>query len=708
MLIKSRGMLAFWLADAIAVGLVFANIAASVAQQLPPGGVPIPPLRRGAGGEIEVVPPSAKPPPVATSPNAGAHPATSRPSAPPSDAASKFTRPWTQRVPARNASEIGNRSSLRTTWKPSDNKWVSPALAIGTINIANAPEWQQSHAYIVGDRVVAGPALVIPSTYTNGSNLYLWAVDAGGGGTSSGSGNGPQTCTTPAGTGGIPTATWAGATRVTDGGVSFVCLTKVDYVTITGFGCDDARNWVTGTVYHLIDSVVRSGHCYTNNVVFNGTDPCTSGSGPTGTTFNSPVIDNGCRWWYEGDVIYSSQANRLPHQLYNEAGGYIIQYAQNVTVQLWWGGNQRTHYGPGQPGELSPLQIHWHSDYTGEYAMFCIDGTTDITNCVSAGVPYVVTYSPAPGDGLKDNCPPSSCPLRYDETKGVAIFNNAAPGANGAAETLNLGDSYTQLTGLQIQSTQSAALPTTTNGGDYALGPSNTNGVHIKQSILIGASAGVVSCDYDCNIDNSLLILNSSTTDAIIAYFKYQAAIHDSTFICAGGATNSTAIGQRNFLGANTAPPWNNNLILGCVNNYAVALVGTAPSGANNATDNANSGGGTFSDLWLGSTLTITAMPGVALSGITAANQLVNPTVGGSFDGRVKNTGADIYGAGATFSFSQSGSQSMAVYSPVTPGLDILGTTRPVSGRYDIGAVMFIGGSPPPVYVTKPFSGHIQ
>jgi hypothetical protein len=98
---------------AISVALVWADIAASAAQQLPSGGGPIPSVRRGADGKIEVVRPSAKPPPAVTSPNANARPVTSPPGATPSDGASTFTRPSTPRVAGENISVIGAIQTLR-------------------------------------------------------------------------------------------------------------------------------------------------------------------------------------------------------------------------------------------------------------------------------------------------------------------------------------------------------------------------------------------------------------------------------------------------------------------------------------------------------------------------------------------------------------------------------------------------------------------
>ena len=47
----------------------------------------------------------------------------------------------------------------------------------------------------------------------------------------------------------IGTSAWTAATHVTDGGVTWVCLTPVDYNTFTGANVDDIVNWAPGTPY---------------------------------------------------------------------------------------------------------------------------------------------------------------------------------------------------------------------------------------------------------------------------------------------------------------------------------------------------------------------------------------------------------------------------------------------------------------------------
>ena len=577
---------------------------------------------------------------------------------------------------------------------------AAPAFAtIGTINIANAPGWTASTSYALKDRVTAGAGWN-GTAYTSGQPLCLFGLTvAGTSGSDATVFNTACASATPAAVGGgldgsVPSG-WSSATSVTDGGATWKLLTRVDYVTITGFSCDDSRNWATNTTYHHLDQIVNGGRCYSLNSTFSGgTLPCTSassGPGPVGTTFAAtPESDGTCRWGFEGLVTYTSTAKRLPHQItVIEAVTYQMQYGEDVLVQIWYGGAQRKYYGPEQPGELSPMQTVLHSDQPGEVNTYCFaDGSIFYMDCQSNGVSWYVTYRPPSGDSFADNVSPGTGPLRYDDTKGVALYTTAATGSNGAGDTWALGDGLTKIKGLQIKSVHGVALPTTPGNSAYFNGPTNTNEVEFDGNIIEGGGINVVSCDFHCVYHNNVIILNSSTTDALAVHNKYQAAFWNNTIVCAGGGTNLTGLGQVHFLGTNTVPPMNNNYIQGCTNPYA--FVDTfSTSGANNATTTSGTPSGTFPDIVFGTgTFTADSFPGTTLTGLTASSQLANSTVGGSFDARVKDASADIYGAAATFSFSQSGAASLAWLSPITPGPDIFGTTRPISGRYDIGAEM--------------------
>jgi len=570
------------------------------------------------------------------------------------------------------------------------------------INIANAPAWTTGTTHQLKDRIVAGAGWN-GSAYTSGQPLCLFGLTvAGASGSDATVFNTACASGTPAAVGGgldgtIPSG-WSSATSVTDGGATWKLLTRVDYVSFTGFNCDDSRTWTTSTTYHHIDHVVNSsGNCYRNDVTFAGADPCTSSTEPTGTTFNTSITDNNCRWFYMGPVTYSSQANRLPHQI-KQASGYTEQFASNATVRLWYGGADQPRYGPEEPHEIAPFQMRYHAEQVADASVFCKDATsTFFWSCVGTGSGYTITLTAATGDSLGENITAIDGPLRYDETKGVAIYSAATPAALGVGQAFNLGDSKVKLVGLQIWSESAEALPTTPGNSAWTFGPSNTNFIELYRSFVYGGGGpSAFSCDYGCVIGNSVIVSNSSTSGMTPLHFKYQGMVYYTDLICKPGVTNSTGLQQVHYLATSTTPhtmPFYDNTILGCSKPFAYGdlTYGTDVSGDKNAIDLATGASGSFTDPTFGTgTLTVADFPGTTLSSLTASNQLTNPTPGVSFDARVKNTSADIYGTGATFSFTQSGGEtSLAYLSPITPGSDFFSTIRPVSGRYDIGAAMF-------------------
>jgi hypothetical protein len=584
--------------------------------------------------------------------------------------------------------------------------WAAPAGATVTVNVANAPGWQSSHSYALKDRVVAGAGWN-GTAYTSGSCLAVFAVTVGGtGGSDPTVFNTACASGTPAGVGGgldgsVP-AGWGSASTVTDGGVTWALLAVVDYVTFTGFACDENRTWAQSTTYTLLAVVINAGHCY-NSISDPDCVSSGSGGGPTGTTFNSFITDGTCQWNYQGDVTYTSGAHRLPHQLsILGTARYQMQYADNYVVNLIYGGTQRQSYKPGANGELSPLQSHYHADMINDAEVRCLnDSSLDNFDCLGAntGLTYTVTYQCFSGDCWYNNVAPGTTPLWYDVTKGVNIFNDDAQGSNGAGSGLNLGDSNTKLSGLQIVSMHSAAL-WTTPASLYVTGPTNTNLVWLDRSIVVGGDNAVVafSCDLGCNISNSLVASRSTVAGSVALSLKYQGVIFNSTIACKPGVTNSTGV---TLFWVQTNPPsvpWKNDTIIGCTNPFAYDLTppGTTVDGADNATDVASAPTNTFTDALYGATYTAAAFPGTTLSGITIANQFQNPVLTAGADWRIKNTSADIYGAGAAFTYATGGcGLCMTWMGTITAAsLDIYQTSRPVSSRYDLGAAEFLAGGP--------------
>ncbi len=118
---RTRWILKWVLLGTIGAVPVWVGLTASVAQQLPPGGELIAPLRRGADGNIERVPPGAKPPPAAGG----------RPSAAPSEIA-KPNEP-----PLAPVNTVGTRFVVSADDMPAPN--TTPPDDIDPIGVGRPP-----------------------------------------------------------------------------------------------------------------------------------------------------------------------------------------------------------------------------------------------------------------------------------------------------------------------------------------------------------------------------------------------------------------------------------------------------------------------------------------------------------------------------------------------------------------------------------------
>ena len=244
-----------------------------------------------------------------------------------------------------------------------------PALATNTIitsQISNAPGRKDTQSYTGGDnftsdRVLAGPGWNSSTQkFTAGSAVYLW-IDTTFGAHSSGTGDTPfATCTTP------------GTTTATDGAVTWKCLTKIDYNTISAWNWDDAP-WATSTTYYAETYVVATVSpnppgIYTtaNNSTFtSGSPSCTSASSGS---FN-PASDGTCTWslvMYIGGANYSSQVSYIPKQQWfggwGPVGGYFptVEYEDYYVANVWYGGVSRQEYVDGANGETDPIALTTH------------------------------------------------------------------------------------------------------------------------------------------------------------------------------------------------------------------------------------------------------------------------------------------------------------------------------------------------------------
>ena len=624
-----------------------------------------------------------------------------------------------------------------------------------TIVIAGAPVYSNSATMTQGNagtstpasRILGGPGCN-SGGFTSGSDCWVW--QALGGGTTSASGDpvATWTCDTPANTGGIYSTSFSGASTETDNGITFACLYKADYPNWTSFEVDTNLNWHTSSgsctvhdpaigCYWYWDIVYNhnNGNVYRQiNGEFNaGQYLCpsaTSGPGPSGTGAN--ISDGSCAWTFVGKLIYSSQAHQLPHwsiplplSVAPTSGPNF-----NTTVLVAYGGHDQQTYQGGQNNEFDPITLEAHIGYIGEGGAGCPNGAASPLPAApsfptfsvgSQMFPYgcngylsgfTITVKTPPGDSAGVNIFPGTGPLQIDSSKGVTFYNNSAfNGSTGAGDAMFMDDSNVIISGIQFHSVNGFAL----FGAASGVYPFADDVTLVGNQFLSDAGDGTVTLDAGSLIQNNVFASGSSTSACVGLWLKYVGALVNNTFLGPGsGITNCTAYvvvssgaGVFDSSGSLAAVPIANNVILNFANPFAYGTaLGNTSGAANNATDVSGSfSGGAFTLAFDGATYTSAQMPGIGSSctppgnsnscaGLTASNQLVNPVVGGSLDARVKSTSADIYGAGVGTSFSMSTVGSMYGVT-IAPGSDILGTGRPVSGRYDIGAEMFVPGAAP-------------
>ena len=213
-------------------------------------------------------------------------------------------------------------------------------------------------------------------TLINGLPLYLWAVASGGGGTSGTAQSSYQkftTCPIPAGVGGTVApggytgspqnisgvSAWNAATHVADGGVTWVCLTPVDYNTCTAANADDPVSWSAGLSLGFTQFVVTAaGNAYG---CFECTGVCTTGTtAPTGTPMDrfrlmapAPSLSRQYGLLLQGEYV---AAPTYPYNVGGAPAG-VAQYTWRSHLKLWWGGAARPEYVNGANGELTQISL---------------------------------------------------------------------------------------------------------------------------------------------------------------------------------------------------------------------------------------------------------------------------------------------------------------------------------------------------------------
>jgi hypothetical protein len=431
--------------------------------------------------------------------------------------------------------------------------------------IANAPGWRANYTYTGGDnfssdRVLAGPGWKAgsPGSFTNGAAVYLWIDTTLGSHSSANGGHGPQDCPSP------------GTSTVTDGEITWKCLTRIDYSTITGYLWDDSA-WRADTAYYAQQVVISDNppRAYAiSSAVSNAiTAPytCTSGStAPTGT--GNKITDGSCVWSYVTNLGYSSQTTFIPKQRYFRGyNNFPTSQNQDYRVgNIWYGGVSRQEYVDGANGEMDPIMLQGHSDWSPFYnsgdqgftpCSACNDGTS-ASYPTAYTAQYRITLQAQSTDAFYANPHVRTNALAYNAANGVAVHSTSAYNAgawNGlpVGLTFYAGDSHVTFYGLQMKSDKANAIA----------GP-HDNFITVARSILdapgacIYAANGPTTPVSDCTgfdkpytplildasgaVFDTLIVMRGVGLGGMGLWMKYDGFLSNVTIVNLGGATNST------------------------------------------------------------------------------------------------------------------------------------------------------------------------
>lgn len=506
--------------------------------------------------------------------------------------------------------------------------------------VHNAPGWLPGHAYAPASgpftRVNSGLGWSPASgTWNPGQALAAYQLTSGA-------------CTS-----GTTMPTGMGAT-IQDGTCAWKWLSVTDYISITGWAYDN-QAWVAGS-YNPFD-IVTSGsplQAYMQTAV-----SCSS------TTPPGLASSDGCQWQYLADVLYSSKKSYIPTQTHDAVKGVeVIHKSGNYVGQLW---NDR-QYVAGQNGESSPISIRNHDSYSGE-------GQT--LSCPTAGCGRIIITT-APGESFAATIKPTDPLTGYDPTKGVSILIEDSIRWPTTPDGLFI-ENNVDIIGLQIKSLHGGAVGNASQSYD--------NGVTVQYCICEGgifdnqfSTPAVVSLDTSSAVSNSLLI--SHSPHAII--FKYSGlSLHNTIVNPEGTGLAAIETGARWIFNDTTVA---DTAIFGFAHAGAFLEAGTAfsPTSANNVTDAPIGDSGVTE--WNGSTPadgTVAVIPGTVYGSSLVAAFMgagdYRPKPGGPLAGR----GA-AYGNFVSFCASPYTDCGVVNYSFDTP--DLIGTARPGSDGYDIGA----------------------
>lgn len=546
--------------------------------------------------------------------------------------------------------------------------------------IHNAPGWQPDHRYSYAfgpyTRVVNGPGWTAENrSYNPGQPLNAYQLTSPGHCTSAASGG-------PSGTG----------TAIKDGTCTWKYLSRVDYISITGWAFDSPR-WEKGKTYHRFDFVTYGSPLRAYTLAGRS---CVSVVPPSGggTAFPKAwhdlgkvlqkvglseqdrgeaqtVTEGGCHWKYTADILYSSERSYIPTVKFpGPRNVATIQMHANYEAILW---NDR-EYIAGKNGEHLPIVLgnhenNWHGGGEGGGLRGC---EAPAVGGKRSGQCYRFIITAAPGESFADSPDPVT---RFDPSKGVAIYNDHTYRYRASPAALVSGDPFVDIIGLQLKSVHGPAFLSWNNDT-------------VRSSILEGGSsdkwthqAALWLDAGPCVVANSLIISHGPIGVA----FKYPGILLHDTIVHSGGEGNVAVVTWNKWVFDNTVVT--DTAMFGFRHAGAGVEKGTSFSTRStaNVTDApvGDSGRAHWSN---GSAIaTVSVIPGTQY-GSSVAAAFVEP----DHDWRPKSEGPLIgtgrpFGPFSTFcSLRHPHCANKMVFDFDTP--DIVGTPRPQAGRYDIGA----------------------
>lgn len=300
-----------------------------------------------------------------------------------------------------------------------------------------------------------------------------------------------------------------------------------------------------------------------------------------------------------------------------------------------------------KPSSLTAVDQIWRGEaYAGaELSGFVVSGsTTDATR-------YCQLVAAA-GESIADHASKLTNALRYDASKGAALRSTTAWGS-----AITISENYFRLERMQVQHDNS-------NGN--AITGAGTN-VTIDQCIVEAKGGKAADLNTGAVLKNSLLISRKGGTDCIVAL--WNSTVANCIFAAPSDITPPTYGIRRNYWSAFTA------VNLGIFGAASLATSTTGGTFTNCATDRSSPPSG----------FTTVAYD-------TSTGSGFENTTNGTHDYRIKSTSA----------LKDAGTATGA------PSTDIVGTTRPQGGSYDIGVWEYAAAGSTARTATTSLSAAIQ